>query len=114
MKKTIYLLATYYKVPRNPNLTAAKGYMSNPDNYTYNEQVSIATKIKNRDLTDCQVILDMEAQKVVKCSMNPGQTFEELYVYFARHYPKYMDIINQHLNPDTAKTEEPAAAEQVV
>lgn len=104
---TIYLLATYYRKPARPHASANKGFGQDPNNFKYDEQVAISRNLKNRDIDTCGVILDMAAKKIVKNSMGPGRDFDELYRYFKTNYPKYIEVIEQRLNPVAA--DEPAA-----
>lgn len=95
---SIYLLVTYYKKPSRPHQTSGRGFGTDPRNFKYDEQVSISQALKNRDYDQCSVILDMCHRRVIKNSMNPGQSFDELYLYFKTHYPKYIELIEQGLS----------------
>lgn len=108
---TIYLMATYYKVPARRSATSKKNFGLDPNNFKYDEQVTVSQVLKNRDLTNCQVILDMGAKRVVKSSMSPGLDFDHLYQYFKENYPKYIELIEQGLgqnnnqeNPENTQT----------
>lgn len=94
-KDNVYFMATYYKKPARPHATANKGFGKDPNNFKYDEQISVARTLKKRDHIMCHIILDMVDCRVVKNSMNPGQSFDELYAYFKEHYPKYIEIIEQ-------------------
>lgn len=90
---TIYLLAKYYKVPRDPKQTADKEYMNNPDNFAWDESVKFARKLQKRDLTDHNVVLNIFDQRVEKCNMPDMRTmnYEQLFAYYYSNYRNYFD-----------------------
>jgi hypothetical protein len=91
--RNIYLVARYIQKPKNPKLTAQPGYMSNPDNIDYEEEMFVAQGFKNRYLNH-HVILNLTEQKVIKNTFNSGKTFEEIFNYF---YNTYSDYLNDNL-----------------
>ena len=95
---TIYFMATYYKKPARPYSTSNHGFGADPNNFKYDEQISVSRTLKKRDHMMCQIILDIPNRTVVKNSMNPGQPFDEVYAYFKEHYPKYIEIIEQGIS----------------
>jgi hypothetical protein len=114
-RETIYFMATYYKKPAHPYSTASRGFGSDDKNYKYDEQISVARTLKTRDYTLCHVILDMAQKRVIKNSMNPGRSFDELYCYFKEHYPKYINTIDEGLTPGdhSSESQQPATQSQV-
>jgi hypothetical protein len=93
----IYLIAKYIGIPKDPKQTAKAGYMKNPENVTYDEQVYIARGLKQKDLQN-QVILNLTEQKIVKNIFNPGKTFEEAFTHYYEGYPEYIDDCVNQLN----------------
>ena len=91
----IYLLAQYVATPKNPKLTSQKGYMNNPDNIQYNEQVGIVRGLKSKDLINQHVILNLTKEEIVKNQYKTGATFEEAFKYF---YDGYSEYINESIN----------------
>ena len=73
----IYLLATYVARPKNPRQTSRPGYVSNPDNIQYDENLAIVRGWRDRYMKN-SVILDLTNEKVIKNSFQTGKTFEEL------------------------------------
>lgn len=92
--KDIYLVANYVAKPKDPKQTAKAGYMKNPDNVQYDEQVYIARGLRDKDLRN-QVILNLTGEKIVKNTFNSGKTFEEIFTHF---YEGYSDYINDSVN----------------
>ena len=67
---------------KNPN----KGFQ-------HNEAFVLSKSVKNRDLQEAAVILDIANEKVVKNRFN-DRPFNELWTYYIQHYGEY---INQWL-----------------
>jgi len=83
----IHLIAKYVVKPKNPKLTGLKGYMLQEENIQYDESVYLVKNLKNKDW-DAQIILDLGAKKVVKCSIMKGSDYDTLFEYFATSYPR--------------------------
>lgn len=63
-------------------------YFKQPDG-KINEVSGTKTKLKSRDMTDCNVILDFRDEKVIKCTVNgEGLMVDWLAVigYFSKYY----------------------------
>jgi len=98
--KNIYLITKYAGIPKDPSQTHKAGYMLDPNNIHYDEQVYIARGLKDKDLKN-QVILNLTEQKIVKNTFNPGKTFEDVFTHYYEAYSEYInDCVNQ-LNGDT-------------
>jgi hypothetical protein len=96
MKRDIYLIAHHYKVPRNPNATSQKGFGKDENNWQWNEEVSFKQKINKKDNMTATVILGLHQKKIIRSSMNPTATFDELYNYFYQNgYKDYLDRVKQ-------------------
>jgi hypothetical protein len=94
----IYLVASYTIKPRNPALTFQKDYINQDANIQYSESVAIATRLKTSDLTDAQVIIDIGAKQVIKCSYQGAErNYESLITYYTKHYPSYVNPILERL-----------------
>ena len=93
----IYLLAKYTGQPKDPRQTAKPGYMKNPENVHYEEQVYLARGLRQKDLQN-QVVLNLTEQKIVKNNFNPGKTFEEIFSHYYESYPDYIDDSVNQLN----------------
>jgi len=85
----MYLIARYAVKPKDPKQTGVKGYMKNPDNLRYDEHVSMAKQLRNRDRT-AQIILNLETNTVEKCNFEGAKDFKTLFDYFAEAYPGHM------------------------
>jgi hypothetical protein len=96
-KKNIYLIANYMARPKNPRLTAQSGYMSNPDNITWDEQVFITRGFRNRYMQNT-VVMDLTEERVLKNSFTPGKTFEELFAHYHEGFGEYIEQSINDLN----------------
>jgi hypothetical protein len=103
MKKSIYLIANYTIKPKNPKRTHEKEYMSNANNFQYDEQVVIAKKIKPKDEQYAKIILDLVDKKVKRNGFRSENNFEDLMNYFFKGYEQYIATVLVHLDPDYLK-----------
>jgi hypothetical protein len=92
----MYLLAKYYKTPRDPKRTSEKGYLDNPENFQWDENVNFVIKPNKRDIRDNNVVLDIFGQQVLKCSISDMQdlgdhNFDAVFAYFYKNYQNYFD-----------------------
>lgn len=96
MKKDIYLISHIYKVARKGANSAQKDFGKNESNWQWNEEVTFKQKINKKDNVSAAVILGLHQKKVIRSSLNPTATFEELYNYFYNHgYKDYLDRVKQ-------------------
>ena len=93
----IYLVAKYTGKPKDPKQTANAGYMLNPKNVHYEEQLYLVRGLKQKYLQN-QVVLNLTEQKIVKNNFNPGKTFEEIFTHYYEAYPEYIDDCVNQLN----------------
>lgn len=100
MKKSIYLVAHYSAKPKNPKQTHIPGYMKNPDNLRYDEQVQVTTKLRPKDINMAKVIINLSKKVVEKNSFNNNKDFTELFKYFFKGYHKYITDIMVQLDAE--------------
>jgi len=101
MKKTsIYLIANYVAKPRNPRKTHVPGYMKDPANVQFDEQVQISTRLRNKDIQTAKIIIDLTKKEVQQNSFNHNKDFKELFKYFFKGYHKYVTEVMVKLDPD--------------
>ena len=103
-EKDIFLIARYYKKPRDPKQTAKKGYMKSDTNISYSESVSLSRGLKNKDIT-ANIILNLTQKTVVKCSFETNNGWEELASYYAKNYPQYLKM--EDPGPEPVEVVEP-------
>jgi hypothetical protein len=101
----MYLLAKYYKTPRDPRRTGEKGYLNNPENFQWDESVNFVLKADNRDIRDNNVVLDIFGQRLVKCSISgmeelANPDFQSVFAYFYKNYQQYFDRMFQAVGLD--------------
>lgn len=96
MSKSIYLIAYYYAKPKIKHTNKA-GWMDNPKNIQYDEQVAIARKLKSKDITTAKVILDITNRSVYRNSWKTEANFDELFEHYYEGYKKYLDPVIEEL-----------------
>jgi hypothetical protein len=103
----MFLIATYIMRPRYPHKTSQKGWMNDPENVIYDEQVGFVKKLRTKDTLNSNVILDLANKKLVKCSVGAtyGDNYAAAHEYFYENYKKYLDELGYPY-----VTEEPAQA----
>jgi hypothetical protein len=99
-KESIYLVAFYSMRPKNRVRTQIKGWMEDASNVQYDEQVAVTTKLKKHDQDYAKIILDMGNKSVVRNRWNSNNSFDELFGYFAKSYPRYTYEIMGRLDPE--------------
>jgi len=97
--KNIYLIAKYVARPKDPKKTSLSGYMTNPDNIQYDEQVYIARGMRNKFLQN-HVVLDLTEEKIIKNSSKSGAEFKDLFSHFYERYAEYINDCVTTLNED--------------
>lgn len=96
--KSLYLVAYYYQKPKSKRVrTNQPGWQQRNDAVSWDEQVQVTSKLKNRDLTMAGVILDLPARRVVRNSWKSEKDFTELFEYYRKNYPDYVEDIAMKL-----------------
>jgi hypothetical protein len=98
---SIYLIAKYTGMPKDPKRTATPGYMKDPNNVEYDEQVYISRGLRDKDLKN-QVVLNLTEEKIVKNNFNPGKNFSEVFTHYYDSYAEYIDDCINQINGVTA------------
>ena len=80
--KDVYLIAKYAAHPRKKHATASPGYMKNPDNISWNEELLVTYGLKNKDFLAARIVLNITQQRVERNSFQNDKTFDELFNYF--------------------------------
>jgi hypothetical protein len=93
----IYLIAKYTGLPKDPRQTSKPGYMKDPENVIYDEQLYLTRGLRDQDLKN-HVILNLTEQKIVKNSWKTGATFEEAFAHYYEGYADYIDDCVNQLN----------------
>lgn len=99
-KKSIYLVANYVTRPRDPKKTHISGYMKDPANHQYDEQVHVSTRLRTQDITNAKVIMNLSSKIVEKNSFNSNKDFNELFKYFFKGYHKYITDVMVQLDAE--------------
>lgn len=97
-QKNIYLVAQYYKKPRDPRKTHVAGYMSDPENIRWDEKVDISRGLKNKDI-NCQVIVNLSTKTVEKNTFGDNKDFDSMFEYFFAGYSQYITTVMAQLDP---------------
>lgn len=100
MKKdnSIYIVATYYKKPKDHVNTSQAGWMKNPDNIRYDEQVAITRGLGKKEL-QAHVVVNLSEKRVERNSLNNNKDFDLLFQYFFTNYNKYITEVMGKLDP---------------
>ncbi|MCX7594192.1 MAG: hypothetical protein N2235_10590 [Fischerella sp.] len=96
----MFLVATYVMKPRNPNRTKEPGYMKNPDNVQWDEQLYVVKKLNRKDETYGKIIIDFTKKRVIRNGFNSNLDYRELTKYFYTNYPKYLTPVLEGLDPE--------------
>jgi fructose-specific phosphotransferase system component IIB len=99
-KQNIYLVANYVAKPRDPRRTHVPGYMKDPANIQFDEQVQVSTRLRKQDLTTAKVIMNLSNKTVDKNSFNGNKNFDELFKYFFKGYHKYITEVMAKIDPE--------------
>ena len=83
--------------PKNPRQTAQPGYMANPDNIQWDEQLFIVRGFRQRYMQN-SVVLDLTEERVLKNSFTPGKTFDELFEHYHKGFGEYIEQSVNDLN----------------
>lgn len=98
--KNIYLIAYYHIKPKNPKRTKEAGYITNPENFEYDESINITRGLKTKDQLNAKVILDLTNQTVVSNRFNDNRDFPSLLSHYQEGYPKYLNPLIAQLYPE--------------
>jgi hypothetical protein len=96
----IYLIAYYSAKPKDPKRTKEAGYITNPDNFDYDESINITKGLKTKDSLNAKVILNLTTQQVTKNSWNNDKDFPSLLAHYQEGYPKYINPLIAQLYKD--------------
>lgn len=99
-KQNIYLVANYLTKPKDPRRTHVPGYMKDPANIRYDEQVQVSTRLRRQDLVTAKVIMNLSNKTVDQNSFNGNKNFDELFKYFFKGYHKYITEVMAKLDPE--------------
>ena len=99
-KQSIYLVANYASKPKNPAMTHIAGYIKDPANIRYDEQVHISTRLRSKDISLSKIIINLTTKSVEKNSFNNNKDFNELFKYFFKGYHKYITDIMVKLDAE--------------
>ena len=89
--KDLHIIATYIKKPNNNKLTHQKGYMSNPDNYYFDEVITVAKGLRTPELQTAGIVLNLSKKTVILNNYALEMTdFDSLFKYFLEAHPKYI------------------------
>lgn len=96
IKGDYYLVAKYIRSPKMKGMTAMKNFGSKEDLWQWNEHVEFKNKVSNADYKNAAVILAIQEGKIIRNSMNPDKSFNELYsYYYSNGFSKQLDQIRE-------------------
>lgn len=97
--KHIYLTAFYLQRPKDPSKTHIKGYITDPNNMVWDENVEINNGLSSKDRAYAQIVLDLSEKIVVTNKLNDEKDFNTLFKYFFEGYHKYITQVMTQLDP---------------
>lgn len=110
--KNIYLIAYYHIKPKDPARTKEAGYITDPENFDYDESINITRGLKTRDELNAKVILDLTNQLVVANRFNDNKDFPSLLAHYQEGYPKYINPLLAQLYPEQTDASEHVLSEE--
>ncbi len=99
-KQSIYLVANYTAKPKNPAKTHIAGYMKDPANVRYDEQVHISTRLRSKDIVSAKIIMNLSDKLVQTNNFNHNKDFDQLFKYFFKGYHKYITDVMVQLDAE--------------
>jgi hypothetical protein len=111
--KNAYLIAKYSAHPRKKHATGVAGYMKDPNNVKWDEQVNITLGLKNKDFLAARIVLNITEQKVERNSFQNDKSFMELFEYFYNANPKEISQALQSIGINVGKKEHEHIQENV-
>jgi hypothetical protein len=112
--KSVYLIANYAARPKNRKMTHIKGYMADPANIAWDESVTITVGLKNKDLLNSRIVLNINEQKVERNTFGENKSFMELFEYFYTASPKEISQALQKVGISIGKKDEPVNVQEDV
>lgn len=104
--KSVYLVAQYYAKPKDKRYTHLAGYMKDPNNIAWDEQVNLTLGLKAKDEMNAKIILNITNQTVVKNGFGVDRSFMELFGYFYESNPQQISHALQRFGFSVGKPEE--------
>ena len=86
-----FLVVQYAGKPADPSQTAKKGYIK--ENLVYEEKVSLADKLRDKDLLNATIVLDLKNKKILRRSKihDISDNYDFLYEYYYKNYKDHID-----------------------
>jgi hypothetical protein len=97
--KNIYLVAQYMMKPQPHVNTSKKGWMDNPENIRYDEQVVFTRGLRTKDM-NAQVILDLSNKQVERNTFKTDKSFDDIFRYFLENYTDYVAQTMAQIDPE--------------
>ena len=95
---SIYIVASYYKKPKDHVNTSKAGWMNDPNNIRYDEQVAITKGLSKKEV-QAHVIVNLSKKTVERNTLNNNKDFDLLFQYFFTNYSKYITEVMGKLDP---------------
>jgi hypothetical protein len=102
-EKGIYLVAKYFMKPQAHVNTSKAGWMDNPENIRWDEQMLVTRGLKPKD-NNAQVVLNLSEKSIVRNTFAQGKTFDEVFIYFLNGYSQYLVPVMGQLDREYLET----------
>ena len=84
-----FLLVRYVSRPRNPNLSHVPN--AGIVNMQTDEQIKLLYEVKDKDILNSNLILDLNNKKVIRTSRDIGRDYDKIFKYYNLHYHKQLN-----------------------
>ena len=96
-QKNIDLVAHYSLKPNRGVNTSQAGWMNNPANVSYDEQVEVTRGLKKNSI-NAKVILNLSTKTVEKNNWSHNTPFNEYFKHFFKGYHQYITAVMTQLD----------------
>lgn len=86
-----FLVVLYAGKPADPKQTSKKGYLK--ENMVYDEKVSLTKNLRDKDLLNATIVLDLENKKILRRNKvhDISDSYDFLYDYYYKNYKDHID-----------------------
>ena len=90
----------FYGLKARPGVkTNVKGWMDDPENITYDEQVEISRGLK-KNSSQAKVILDLSNKRIHRNSWGTEREFNEYFKYYFKGWHQYLTAVMTQLDAE--------------
>ena len=98
-QQDIFLLAFYHMKPRPGVRTQIAGWMNDPANITYDENVEI-TRGRHKNITQAKVVLNLSKKTIERNGWGTDREFNEYFKHYFKGFHQYITSVMVQLDPE--------------